>query len=73
MKKCFTFLLLALMMGMALPAAAQKVDIKVDGKKIYDIIMRIAKDEALGRKPNTPEFDREQESQVPGVQELPLP
>ncbi len=48
------FLLLILI---AVPeVTAQKVDFQIDGQKIKDLITVMAKDEALGRKPLTPEF-----------------
>ncbi len=38
------------------PIFAQKVDIRVDGNRIFDRIAYMASDQFLGRKPNTPEF-----------------
>ncbi len=63
MKKRHGFLFSCLFAALlfTLPATAQKTKVKVDGQKIFNTVSYMASDQFLGRKPNTPEFDRIQD------------
>lgn len=50
------FLILGTLFLQTLPSGAQKLDIRVDGERIFDAVAYMASDQFLGRKPNTPEF-----------------
>ncbi len=61
MKKRNMLILILLLGSLSLSALAQKTDIKVDGQRIKNTIAYMASDEAMGRKPITPEFFEVQE------------
>lgn len=54
--KHILWLLLGIYLFSVAQSPAQKVDVKVDGQRIYDAVDYMASHEFLGRKPNTPEF-----------------
>lgn len=49
-------LILSTLLLHAFPLFSQKLEIKIDGKRILNTISVMAADEQMGRKPNTPEF-----------------
>ncbi len=49
-------LILAILLLHSLPLFSQKLEVKIDGKKILNTVSVMAADQQLGRKPNTPEF-----------------
>ncbi len=50
--------LVLIIIGLMLPlqTSGQKVDVKVDGQKVFETVSYFSSDQFLGRKPNTPEF-----------------
>jgi len=57
-------LLFSLLVFHATLLPAQKLDIDIDGARIFNRVKRFAAEEAQGRKPNTPEFFALQQSVV---------
>ena len=57
-KKSISFVIIfCILAAFISPLSAQKTDVKVDGQQIKDLINYMAKDEYMGRKPNTPPFN----------------
>lgn len=54
----FPWMLLFLLIGLYSQALAQKVEARADGHRIKQAIEFMSNDAAMGRKPNTPEFDK---------------